>query len=160
MITQRASSWGIVRAKPSRIARSSAPRLSGLEIVRRATKGAGSSIRSRPSEGLLEDNERVALGDRLALRAQDLSDDARILGLDRHLHLHRLQDDDGLALFDRVADLDLDLPHGAGDVGFDVGQLTSVLLSGASRPQRCSARSTRLRTPFSFQVVAVEPAAF
>src|SRR4029077_248156 len=84
MITHRASSAGSVWVRPSRIAWSSAPRLSGLEIVSRTTWGAGSSTSSRPAEGLLEDNERVALGDRLALTASDLGDDAGILGLDRH----------------------------------------------------------------------------
>ena len=47
-------------------------------------------------------------------------DRAGVLGLDRHLHLHRLEDHDGVALVDLVADRDLDLPHGAGDVGLDV----------------------------------------
>src|ERR1700759_1026699 len=127
MITQRASSAGSVCAKLSRMAWSSAPRLSGLEIVRRTTWGAGSSTsrgpeggrgsvaRGRGSVSLLEDNERVALGDRLALAAPDLAHDAGILGLHRHLHLHRLQDDDRIALLDGVADLDLALPDGAGD---------------------------------------------
>src|SRR5438105_10716945 len=118
MITHRASSSGMVRAKPSRIGWSSAPRLPGLEMVRRATPGAGSSTSSRPPEtSLLEDNERVSLGDRLTLLDQNLLDHAWILGLDRHLHLHRLEDHDGVALLHAVADLDLDLPHGPGDVG-------------------------------------------
>src|SRR5262249_37668777 len=50
----------------------------------------------------------------------DLLDRPRILGLDRHLHLHRLEDDDGVALVDLIADPNLDLPHGAGDVRLDV----------------------------------------
>src|ERR1700744_509318 len=116
---------------------SSAPRLSGLEIVSRTTWGAGSSTSRRPEGGrgsvsrgrgsvsLLEDNERVALGDRLTLAAPDLAHDAGILGLHRHLHLHRLQDDDRIALLDGVADLDLDLPDGARDVGLDVGHVRS-----------------------------------
>src|ERR1700757_2228246 len=108
MITQRASSSGSVRVKLSRIAWSSAPRRSGFEIVSRATPAAGSSTSRRPA--LVEDNERVAFGHRLALLAQDLLDDARILGLDRHLHLHRLEDHDRVALLHRVANLDLDLP--------------------------------------------------
>src|SRR5438552_3199904 len=118
MITQRASSSGRVVANESRIGWSSAPRLAGLEIVRRATPGAGSSrmsrppaARSAPSEELVEDNERVAFRHGLPLLAADLLDDSRILSLDRHLHLHRLEDDDGVALLDGVADLDFDLPH-------------------------------------------------
>ena len=43
-ITQRASRRGIVEAKPSRIPSSRAPRLPGLEIVSRATWGAGCVI--------------------------------------------------------------------------------------------------------------------
>src|SRR6516225_2127206 len=100
MITQRASSRGRVEVKPSRIAWSSAPRLPGLEIVSRATPGAGSSTISRPPDGvspspasgLLEDNERVSLGDRLPLLDEDLLDHAGILGFYRHLHLHGLED--------------------------------------------------------------------
>src|SRR5207247_1868658 len=75
----------------------------------------------------------------LALLAADLRDLAGILGLDRHLHLHRLEDDDRVALVDLVADLDLDLPDCAGDVGFDVrharGQYPAVMRESPS-PQR------------------------
>src|SRR5437016_7794701 len=126
-ITQRASRRGTVEATASRIAWSRAPLWSVVEIVRRATPAAGSSTRSRPpaslsSVPLPEDNERVALGHRLALRDDDLLDDPGVLGLDRHLHLHRLEDHDRVALLDAVAHLHLDLPHGARDVGLDVGQ--------------------------------------
>src|ERR1700751_5837486 len=126
MITQRASTSARVEVKASRIAWSSAPRLAGLEIVRRVTPGAGSSISRRPPAGAgpsgsFENNERVALGDRLTLLAEDLLDHAGVLGLDRHLHLHRLEDHDGVAFLHVVADLDLDLPDGARDVGLDLG---------------------------------------
>src|SRR5437764_10454659 len=111
-ITHRASSAGTVEASASRIAWSSAPRRPGLEIVRRVTPAAGSSTSSRPPPlaepvSLLEDNERVALGDRLALLDDDLLDDSGVLGLDRHLHLHRLEDHDRIALLDAVADFHL-----------------------------------------------------
>src|SRR5450755_1066689 len=130
MITQRASSCGTVEAKRSRIVWSSAPRLLGFEIVSRVTPGAGSSISSRPplwpSEpgALVENNERVALGHRLTLGAANLLDDSGILGLDRHFHLHRLEDDHRVALLHGVADLDLDLPDRARDVGLDLGQVS------------------------------------
>ena len=39
-----------------------------------------------------------------------------VLGLDRHLHLHRLEHDDDVALGDLIADGALDLPDDAGDV--------------------------------------------
>src|SRR5437016_2672924 len=113
MIRHRASSCGTVFANPSRIAWSSAPRLPGFEIVSRVTPGAGSSTIRRPplagrvSSVLLEDNERVTLGHRLALLDEDLLDHARVFGLDRHLHLHRLEDHDRIAFVDAVADLDL-----------------------------------------------------
>src|SRR5512132_924643 len=95
----------------SRIARSSALRLAGLEIVSRRTPSAGRSRSSSPAmdgreasaAALLEDHEGVALVHRLALFAEDLLDDAPILGLDGHLHLHRLEDDDRVALLDVVA---------------------------------------------------------
>ncbi len=65
---------------------------------------------------LRELDERVALVDGLALLAEDLRDGSGVLGLDWHLHLHRLEDRDRVALLDRVADGALDLPYGAGDV--------------------------------------------
>src|SRR5947209_3717903 len=130
-ITHRASSRGRVEASASRIAWSSAPRRSGLEMVRRETPGAGSSTSRRPppAESLLEDNEWIALGHRLALLHADLLDHAGILGLHRHLHLHRLEDHDSVALLDLIADGDLDLPHGSGDVRLDDGQETAFLCS-------------------------------
>src|SRR6266576_2983013 len=114
---QRASASRTECAIPSRIAWSSALRLPGLEIVSRRTPSAGVSVRSRP---LLKDDERIALVHGLALLAEDLLHGALVLGLDRHLHLHRLEDDHGVALGDLVADGDLDLPHGPRDVGWDV----------------------------------------
>src|SRR5438270_13816245 len=103
-ITQRTSSRGMISAKLPRIAWSSAPRLPGLEMVRRVTPGDGSSTSSRPPApaGLVEDNERVALGHRLPLLHADLAHHARILGLDRHLHLHRLEDHDRVAFLPAV----------------------------------------------------------
>src|SRR4029078_2065972 len=114
---QRASASRTPCAIPSRISWSSALRLSGLEIVRRRTPSAGVSVRSCP---LFKDYEGIALVHRLALLAEDLLDGALVLGLDGHLHLHRLEDHDGVALVHLVADLAFDLPHGARDVGLDV----------------------------------------
>src|SRR3954454_22230141 len=131
-ISMPRSSCGSVSAIALRMSWSSALRRSGFEIVRRATAGAGwsrtslplaSSVRSpSPSGGmaLLEDDEGVALLNRLTLRDPDLLDGAGVLGLDRHLHLHRFEDDHGVALVDIVALRDLDLPDGASDVGGDV----------------------------------------
>src|SRR3954469_23745964 len=125
---------------PSRIAWSSALRLAGLEIVRRRTPSPGRSLRTSPLMAgnlvtglvrLLEDDQRVALVHRLALLAEDLLDRAGVLGLDRHLHLHRLEDDHGVALVDLLADLALDLPDGARDVGHDLRH--DVLLVGCAR---------------------------
>src|SRR5690348_8809601 len=118
-ITHRASSFGSVLAKPSRIAWSSAPRLPGFEIVSRTTPSAGSSSRSCPAASA-KDNEGVALGHRLPLLDADLLDHTRVLRLHRHLHLHRLEDRDRISLLYGVANLDLDLPYGAGDVCLDV----------------------------------------
>src|SRR3954469_15945374 len=126
----------------SRIAWSSALRLSGLEIVNRRTPSSGSSMCSSPATGagafgLLQDDEGVALVDRLALLAADLLDGALVLRLDGHLHLHRLQDDDGVALLDLVAHLALDLPDRPGDVGLDVRHVSSCRgwLAGNIGPQ-------------------------
>src|SRR5947209_16665009 len=100
MITQRASSSGIRRAKPSRIAWSSAPRLGALEMVSVTTPGADSVQSSSPPAALLEDNERLALRDRLPFFAANLLYDAGVLGFDGHFHLHRLENHDCVALFD------------------------------------------------------------
>src|SRR5918992_5781197 len=120
---------------------SSALRLAGLSIVRRATWGAGKSRRSFPeasSWGLLEDNERVALRHRLALLDEDLAHRALVLRLDGHLHLHRLEDHDRVALLDRVSDLHLDLPDGARDVRLDAGHCapSSAIAAGDDSPRR------------------------
>src|SRR3954470_19695801 len=120
---QRASCAPIVAVIASRISWSSAPRLTGFEILSLTTPSTGSSMTSLPDALSAEDNERVAFRDRLALLARDLRDRAVVLGLDRHLHLHRLEDDECVALHHVVADLALDLPDGSGDVGLDVGQL-------------------------------------
>src|SRR3954468_12400920 len=111
-ITQRARSSPSVAAIASRIGWSSALRLAGLSMVSRATCSAGSSSRSLPPASSraaatsVEDDQRGALVDRLALLAEDFLDGARVLGLHRHLHLHRLEDQHGVALLDRVAHRD------------------------------------------------------
>lgn len=68
----------------------------------------------------LKHYEDVAFTDRLALLAANLLDGAVVFGLDRDLHLHRLQDDDGVAILDFVPDRDLNFPHAARDVRLDI----------------------------------------
>src|SRR3954454_14744854 len=114
-MTQRASRAGSVAARPSRMVTSSALRLAAFSNVTRATPAAGSSVVT-----LLKDHERVALVDRLALRDQDLLDGALVLGLHGHLHLHRFEDRDGVALGHLVSHGHLDLPYGGGDMRVDV----------------------------------------
>src|SRR4051812_18521374 len=129
---QRACTSGRVAASASRISRSSALRLAGFASVSRTTPAAGSSTSREPTS--LEDDERVPLRDGLALFDQDLLHGALVLGLHGHLHLHRLEDRDRVALFHAVADGDLDLPHGARDVSLDVrhgGKITT----GGRRPR-------------------------
>src|SRR3954470_16865908 len=58
-----------------------------------------------------DDRDRRAGRDRLALPDGELGDDARLVGGDLVLHLHRLDDADELALLDRLPLLDQDLPH-------------------------------------------------
>src|SRR4051812_16348708 len=137
------SSVGIAAASPSSSSWSSALREFGRFRVSRATASAGSSRSSLPPASsslmdlrLFEDDEDVALGDGLALLAADLGDLARVLGLDRHLHLHRFQDDDRVALVDLVADLDLDLPDCAGDVRFYVSHAAAPYLPVTPEPAR------------------------
>src|SRR4051794_30994989 len=85
---------------------------------RRARRAAACPMRARS----LEHYERVALGDGLAFLAGDLLDLAVVLGLDGHLHLHRLEDHERVALLHVLSDLALDLPHRAGDVSLYIGQ--------------------------------------
>src|ERR1700761_4511535 len=66
---------------------------------------------------LPEDDEDVAFLDRVALGDADLGDGAGVLGLDRHLHLDRLDDHHLVADRDRVTDRAFDFPDGARDVG-------------------------------------------
>src|SRR5262245_17546562 len=55
---------------------------------------------------LLDDEERLAVLDRLPVLDQDRLDDAVLVGLDLVHQLHRLDDANGLARLDGVADLD------------------------------------------------------
>src|SRR5204863_9187227 len=102
--------------RPGRTAWASALRLGWVSIVSRATCSAGSSRSSLPPASCrtpstsVQDDQRVALVHRLPLLDEDLLDGPVVLGLHRHLHLHRLEDHHGVALGDAVADLDLDLP--------------------------------------------------
>src|SRR5687768_4587716 len=58
------------------------------------------------SEGLLDDEQGLAVFHRLAVLAQDLGDGAALVGLDLVQDLHRLDDADGVAFLDLLADLD------------------------------------------------------
>src|SRR3954451_11849647 len=135
---QRASTSGRVAASASRISRSSALRLAAFASVSRTTPAAGSSTCREPTS--LEDDERIPLRDGLALLDEDLLDGALVLGLHGHLHLHRLEDRDRVALLHAVADGDLDLPHGARDVGLDVRHPRKITTAGPAPPPA-------LRTP-------------
>src|SRR5688572_12535939 len=160
------SSEGIAVARPSSSSWSRALRASGRLRVRRATASAGSSSRSLPpakdimrgplgfacgasavSYGLFEHDEDVALGDGLTLLTLDLGDLAVVLGLDRHLHLHRLEDDHGVSVGDLVSDLDLDLPDRAGDVRLDIrhggAQYPALSRERDSRPLRAAVIAAR-----------------
>src|SRR5215213_4477795 len=128
MITQRVSiprsRSPIAEAIAPRISWSSALRLPALRIVSRATASAGRSSTNFPeaSPVLLKYDQSVAFAHGLAFFHGDLLDGAGVFRLDRHLHLHRLEDHDGVPLVDRIADRDLDLPNGAGDVSLDLRQ--------------------------------------
>src|SRR6187551_1618598 len=102
MIAQRvsipSSRSSIAVAIASRISWSSALRLPALRMVRRATASAGRSKTNLPdaSAPLFKNYQGVALAHRLALLHRNLLHGAGVLGLDGHLHLHRLQDHDGV----------------------------------------------------------------
>ena len=72
---------------------------------------------------------------------------AVVLGLDGHLHLHRLEDRDLVALLDVVADLARDLPYGAGDVGLDVGQVVLLVRVAGERHDTCAGTIASRRDP-------------
>src|SRR3954453_3335445 len=88
---QRASCSATTCAIVSRISWSSAPRLAGFEILILPTPALGSSRRTFPDASSVEDNESVTFRHGLSLFALDLLHGAVVLGLDRHLHLHRLE---------------------------------------------------------------------
>ena len=69
-----------------------------------------------PSQGPSISNQRRALFDGGAFLGQDRGHLAGDRRFDRHLHLHRLEDHHRLTFADGVADLDLNLPDGTGDV--------------------------------------------
>src|SRR6266487_4543447 len=72
----------------------------------------GSARAPRPcSARALDERDRRAGGDGVALLDRELFDHARLVGSDLVLHLHRLDDADDLALLDGLALLDEDLPH-------------------------------------------------
>src|SRR3954469_16298803 len=75
---------------------------------------------------LLQHHQPVPFADRLRLLAADLRHLAVLGRLDRHLHLHALEDHQHVAGLHLVADLLLDLPDGAGDVRRDVGHGQSL----------------------------------
>ncbi len=108
---------------------------------------------------LLQHDQRVALADRLALLAADARDGAGVFGLDRHLHLHRLEDRDRVALLDAVADGTLDFPYRAGDMSLDVSHsiLQTPLANAPDRTiEAAEDRSPRdLRAAPSPRVVAI-----
>src|SRR6185312_7914880 len=120
-----------------------APRFPGFEIFSRVTCSAGSSKSSLPEASsrirptyLLQHDQGVALRHRLPLLAGDLLDDALVLRLHGHLHLHRLEDHERVALLDLLPDLTLDLPHRSGDVGLHVRQRASSWSEGLRHDTR------------------------
>src|SRR3954469_4277558 len=77
----------------------------------RARRPTGATCSRRCASLVFDDREGRAGGDRLALLDRQLGDDARLVGGDLVLHLHRLDDRDELALLDLLTLLDEDLPH-------------------------------------------------
>src|SRR5688500_4383116 len=63
------------------------------------------TIFSSMGAALADDEHGLVEFDRLAVLDQDGADDARDVGFDRVEHLHRLDDAQGLAGLDRLADL-------------------------------------------------------
>src|SRR5204863_1504967 len=100
---------------------------------RRYCSACCSSRASAPCAQLLavalDHRERRAGGDRLALLDGQLGDDARLVGGDLVLHLHRLDDRDELALLDLLALLDEHLPDVALQRG---GELVASAARGAA----------------------------
>src|SRR6185437_8604580 len=70
----------------------------------------------RAGSALRKHDEDVAFVHCLAFAARDLFDFSRRGRLDRHLHLHRLEDDARLPFEHVVALFHFDLPNGSGDV--------------------------------------------
>ena len=102
--------------------------------------------------------------------AEDLGHHAALLGLDRHLHLHRLDDHERVTLLHRLADLAGDAPDGAGDLGLHDGHgnlrmsgradltgasLPAVLVTARDEADGWGPPSTRLPTPSPARHVVV-----
>jgi hypothetical protein len=83
----------------------------------------------------LKHYEDVAFTYRLTLLAANLLDGAVVFGLDRDLHLHRLEDDDGVAVLNFVPNRDLDFPHAARDVRLDIHGAGEYPRVTAERPR-------------------------
>src|SRR3954454_19828038 len=81
-----------------------------MASAERRTLRRHSSRRSEGLVGVFDHGEGRAGGYRLALLDGQLGDDARLVGGDLVLHLHRLDDRDELALLDLLALLDEHLP--------------------------------------------------
>ena len=75
----------------------------------------------RAPTGSGKNDEDIALVHGLPFGARDLLDFSRSGRLDRHLHLHRLENDARLAFEDVVALLHFDFPNRPGDVRTHVG---------------------------------------
>src|SRR5262245_13864046 len=103
------------RLRPQRIGdvEETAVRPSVIVVVLADQRGAHAGL-------LVDDGDGVAFLHRLALGHLDLAHHASARGLDRDLHLHRLQHDDGIAGGQTVARLAGDLEHDPGDVGLDL----------------------------------------
>src|SRR5439155_18247244 len=92
--------------------RGPAPARAGALVLDAAGRaGAAGQPRGRGlARRVLDDRQRRAGGDRLALLDGQLGNDAGLVGGDLVLHLHRLDDRDELALLDLLALLDEHLP--------------------------------------------------
>src|SRR3954469_13925758 len=93
--------------------------------------------------GRLDDGDRGARLDRVALLDGERLDHARLVGGDLVLHLHRLDDADELALLDGLALLDEHLPHVALQRRDELVGATAPAAALALGPTRLGRRRAR-----------------
>src|SRR5271165_5934210 len=142
-VTTRWSGPSAVRESSSPRPRTSLPRCAAPSPLVSPTWSTWSPtprsrIRGQPpaSSRLADDGDQVPFLDHVALRDVHLGDHARAFGQDRDLHLHRLEDHQGVTVVDVIAFRRNHLPHVRDHLRADFSH-RGLLLCPATRDATC-----------------------